>query len=152
MEILHLQVSDPSFSFEDLKLESYESSLLYFIGIFLNFFSLISRVEEKYFLVSIWSLILFLFQSLYVTTEFWQHQRKHLREMQTSIPKTIRVINPINNCFNHSKLGSQDVTLSHKCGNPKEVSSKDTSWNTPVFSQSVFKSVCLYWYMHSIWY
>jgi len=60
--------------------------------------------------------------------------------MQTSIPKTATVIIPMNNCFNHSKLGSQEVNLSHKSRNPKEVSSKDTSWNTRVFPQSVFKS------------
>jgi len=65
--------------------------------------------------------------------------------MQTSILKTIRVINSIDNCFNHSKLGSQEVPLSHKSQNPKEVSSKATLWNTCVFSQSIFRSasICL---------
>jgi len=58
--------------------------------------------------------------------------------MQTSILKNISVINSMNNCFNHFKLGSQEVILSYKSRNPKEVSSKDTSWNTCVITFYIY--------------
>lgn len=47
--------------------------------------------------------------SLFTVTQ----QSRHLNNMHTNIPNTTNVIRAMNTCFNHWKLGNQEVNLFH---------------------------------------